>query len=96
LFRKHNSSNVGIITLAILLITGLAFVPALDVKVDAQNAKLAQIKNWVMITSCSKLISPLAQVIAKTYPGVSTASITLLLQLLVKEATTNSGQAKAC
>ena len=96
MFREQNPSQVGIITLAILLITGLAFVPALDVKADSQNAKLAQIKNWVLKTSCSKLISPLAQVIAKSYPGVSTASITLLLQQMVKEVTTNSGQAKAC
>ena len=96
MFREQNESEVGIVTLAVLLITGLAFVPALNVNVNAQNANLAQIKNWVMKTSCTNLINPLAQVIAKSYAGVSTSSITLLLQQMVKEATTNSGQTKAC
>jgi hypothetical protein len=37
LYQERIRSKIGIITLAAILITGLAFIPALDIKVDAQS-----------------------------------------------------------
>jgi hypothetical protein len=88
--------ETGIIILAGILLAGLTFIPTLDVKVDAQSAQLDQLKNQILKTSCSDLISPIAKAVAKAYPGVSAASVQHLLQQMVKEVTKNSGEEKAC
>jgi hypothetical protein len=88
--------ETGIIILAGILLAGLTFIPTLDVKVDAQSAQLDQLKNQILKTSCSDLISPIAKAVTKAYPGVSAASVQHLLQQIVKEVTKNSGEEKAC
>jgi hypothetical protein len=98
--NRTRTPKIGIIALAAVLLTGLGLVPALNMKIDAQNEpqndKLTQLKYLIMKSTCNNLIGPTAQAVEKGSPGVSSNSVQHLVQQLVKEVINNSGEKKAC